>query len=125
MLVGMNPGDLDASMFLWAMLVGMDPRDLDASMFRWAMLVGMDPKDLDASMCLRVVLIQPVWRFGGVNVPPGRGQGQGPRGFHTPYSPGRAWMQGPGRSGHVNVGGVGGLGGPADRVQSVTVPNTN
>ena len=30
MLVGMNPGDLDASMFCWAMLVGMDRNDLDA-----------------------------------------------------------------------------------------------
>ena len=49
-----------------------------------------------------------------------RGQRQGPRGFHTLYAPGRAWMQGPGRFGHVNVGGAGGLGGPAGRVQSVT-----
>ena len=58
-------------------------------------------------------------------MPPGRGQRQGPRGFHTPYSPGRAWMQGPGRFGHVNVGGAGGLGGPAGRVQSAIVSNTN
>ena len=49
-----------------------------------------------------------------------RGQRQGPRGFHTLYAPGRAWMQGPGRFGHVNVVGAGGLGGPAGRVQSVT-----
>ena len=51
-------------------------------------------------------------------MPPGRG-------FHTPYSPGPAWMQGPGRFGHVNVGGAGGLGGPAGRVQSAIVSNTN
>ena len=56
-------------------------------------------------MYLRVALEQPVWRFGAVNVSPGRCQGRGPRGFHTPYSPGPAWMQGPGRFGHVNVGG--------------------
>ena len=54
-------------------------------------------------MHLRVVLKQAVRRFGDVNVPPGRGQRQGPRGFHTLYAPGRAWMQGPGRFGHVNV----------------------
>ena len=53
-------------------------------------------------------------------MPPGRGQRQGPRGFHTLYVPGRAGEQGPGRFGHVNVGGAGGLGGPAGRVQSVT-----
>ena len=76
-------------------------------------------------MCLRVAWEQPVRRFGSVNVPPGRGQRQGPRGFHTPYSPGRAWMQGPGRFGHVNVGGAGGLGGPAGQVQSAIVSNTN
>ena len=35
-------------MFLRAMLVGMNPGDLDASMFCWAMLVGMDRNDLDA-----------------------------------------------------------------------------
>ena len=29
MLVGMTPGDLDASMFGWVMLVGMDRSDLD------------------------------------------------------------------------------------------------
>ena len=40
--------------------------------------------------------------------------------FTLPYAPGRAWKQGPGRFGHVNVGGAGGLGGPAGRVQSVT-----
>ena len=47
------------------------------------------------------------------------------RGFHTPYSPGRAWMQGPGRFGHVIVDGAGGLGGPAGQVQSAIVSNTN
>ena len=73
-------------------------------------------------MYLRVVLKQAVRRFGGVNVPPGRGQRQGPRGFHTLYAPGRAWKQGPGRFGHVNVGGAGGLGKPAGRVQQVTGP---
>ena len=71
-------------------------------------------------MYLRVVLKQAVRRFGGVNVPPGRGRRQGPRGFHTLCAPGRAWMQGPGRFGHVNVVGAGGLGGPAGRVQSVS-----
>ena len=71
-------------------------------------------------MHLQVVLTQAVRRFGGVNVPPGRGQRQGPRGVHTMYMPGRACEQGPGRFGHVNVGGAGGLGGPAGRVQSVT-----
>ena len=76
-------------------------------------------------MYLRVAWKQLVRRFGGVNVPPGRGQRQGPRGFHTPNSPGRAWVRGPGRFGHVNVGGAGGLGGPAGRVQSVTAANTN
>ena len=76
-------------------------------------------------MYLRVAWEQPVWRFGDVNVPPGRGQRQGPRGFHTLYAPGRAWMQAPGRFGHVNVVGAGGLGGPAGRVQSAIVSNTN
>ena len=77
-------------------------------MFRWAMLVGMDRRDLDASMYLQVALTQAVRRFGGVNVPPGRGQRRGPRGFHTPYSPGPARRQGPGRFGHVNVDEAGG-----------------
>ena len=45
-----------------------------------------------------------------------RGRGD----FTLPYAPGRAWKQGPGRFGHVNVVGAGGLGGPAGRVQSVT-----
>ena len=71
-------------------------------------------------MYLRAVLKQAAWRFVGVNVPPGHGRGQGPRGFHTLYAPGRAWKQGPGRFGHVNVVGAGGLGRPAGRVQSVT-----
>ena len=71
-------------------------------------------------MYLRVALKHVVRRFGGVNVPPGRGQRQGPRGFHTLYVPGRACEQGPGRFGHVNVGGASGLGGPAGQVQSVT-----
>ena len=53
-----------------------------------------------------------------------RGQRQGPRGFHTLCAPGRAWMQGPGRFGHVNVVGAGGLGVPAGRVQPVST-NTN
>ena len=61
-------------------------------------------------------------RFGGVSAPPGRGRRQGPRGFHTLYVPGRACEQGPGRFGHVNVGGAGGLGRPASRVQRVSVP---
>ena len=56
-----------------------------------------------------------------MNVPPGRGRSRGPRGFHPPYSPGRARMQGPGRFSHVNVSGAGGLGEPAGRVQPVTV----
>ena len=76
-------------------------------------------------MYLRDALKHALRRFGGVNVPPGHGLGQGPRGFHTLYVPGLAWKQGPGRCGHVNVGGAGGLGGPAGRVQSVTAPNTN
>ena len=54
-----------------------------------------------------------------------RGQRQGPRGFHPLCAPGRACMQGPGRFGHVNVVGAGGLGGPAGRVPSVTITNTN
>ena len=53
-----------------------------------------------------------------------RGQRQGPRGFHTLCAPGRAWMQGPGRFGHVNVVGAGGLGVPAGRVRPVST-NTN
>ena len=68
-------------------------------------------------MYLHVALTQAVRRFGDVNVPPGRGQRQGPRGFHTLYVPGRACEQGPGRFGHVNVVGAGGLGRPAGRVQ--------
>ena len=35
-------------MFLRAMLGGMNPGDLDDSMFCWVMLVGMDRSDLDA-----------------------------------------------------------------------------
>ena len=45
-----------------------------------------------------------------------RGRGD----FTLLYAPGRAWKQGPGRFGHVNVVGAGGLGRPAGRVQSVT-----
>ena len=41
--------------------------------------------------------------------------------FHTPYSPGPAWRQGPGRFSHVNVSKAGGLGEPAGRVQPVIV----
>ena len=74
-------------------------------------------------MSLRAVLEQAAWRFGGVNVLACVGTGL--RTLHTPYAPGRACEQGPGRFGHVNVGGAGGLGGPAGRVQSVTAPNTN
>ena len=69
-------------------------------------------------MYLRAVLKQAVWRFGGVNVLACVGTGL--RTLHTPYAPGRACEQGPGRFGHVDVGGAGGLGGPAGRVQSVT-----
>ena len=66
-------------------------------------------------MFIRVVSEQPVQRFGGVNVLAGRCRGRGPRDFHTPYSPGPARRQGPGRAplrqrfGHVNVVRVGGL----------------
>ena len=56
-------------------------------------------------MFVRVVSEQPVQRFGGVNVLAGRCRGRGPRDFHTPYSPGPARRQGPGRFGHVNVRG--------------------
>ena len=69
-------------------------------------------------MSLPAVLKQAVWRFGGVNVLACVGTGL--RTLHTPYAPGRACEQGPGRFGHVNVGGAGGLGGPAGWVQSVT-----
>ena len=72
-------------------------------------------------MYLRVAWEQPVQRFGGVNVPPGRCHGRGPRGFHTPYSPGPAWKQGPGRFSHVNVSEAGGLDEPAGRVQPAIV----
>jgi len=66
-------------------------------------------------MFIRVVSEQPVQRFGGVNVLAGRCRGRGPRDFHTPYSPGPARRQGPGRAplrqrfGNVNVVRVGGL----------------
>ena len=60
-------------------------------------------------MFIRVVSEQPVQRFGGVNVLAGRCRGRGPRDFHTPYSPGPARRQGPGRFGHVNVVWAGGL----------------
>ena len=63
-------------------------------------------------MFIRVVSEQPVQRFGGVNVLAGRCRGRGPRDFHTPYSPGPARRQGPGRFGHVNVGEAGGPAGP-------------
>ena len=48
-------------------------------------------------------------RFGGVNVPAGRCHGRGPRGFHTPYLPGPARRQGPGRVTHASVSRAGGL----------------
>ena len=69
-------------------------------------------------MYLPAVLTQAAGRFGGVNVLACVGTGL--RTLHTLYAPGRACEQGPGRFGHVNVGGAGGLGGPAGRVQSVT-----
>ena len=70
-------------------------------------------------MYLRAVLKQPPWRFVGVNVP-ARVVDKGRGDFTLMYAPGRAWKQGPGRFGRVNVAGAGGLGGPAGRVQSVT-----
>ena len=74
-------------------------------------------------MYLRAVSIQAVWRFGCVNVPACVRTGL--RTLLTLYAPGRACEQGPGRFGHVNVDGAGGLGGPAGRGQSVTAANTN
>ena len=76
-------------------------------------------------MFIRVVSEQPVQRFGGVNVPAGRCHGRGPRGFHTPYSTGPAWRQGPRRFNHVNVSEAGGLGEPAGRVQPAIVSDNH
>ena len=59
-----------------------------------------------------------IWRCECSAGPGVRDRGRG--GFTLLCAPGRAWMQGPGRFGHVNVVGAGGLGGPAGRVQSVT-----